>query len=99
MPYDLTMTTTTPSADNLKLVRDIRSRQLPSRARRRQIREAAGATISEVADACGVTYFSVWAWERPDGTIEPRPAHRLTYRRILDALEALAHELGDDLQK
>lgn len=95
MPYDLTMTTATPPADNLKLVQDIRSRQLPSRARRRQIRESAGATISEVAEACGVTYFSVWAWERADGSIEPRPAHRLTYRQVLDALEALAGELSE----
>lgn len=94
MPYDRHMTIAPPPTDKLQLVEDIRSRQLPPRARRRQIREAADATISEVAAACKVSYFSVWAWEKPDGAIEPRTAHRIVYRKVLDALEELARELN-----
>ena len=92
------MTVAPPPTDNLQLVENIRSRQLPPRAHRKKIREAADATISEVATACGVSYFSVWAWEKPDGAIEPRLVHRIAYRKVLDALQALAQEL-DAAQK
>lgn len=94
MPYDLLMTTTPTPRPNLLLVDEIRSRQLPPRPRRKEIRLAVGATIREVAQACEVSYFSVAAWEDPDGTVEPRPKHRIAYRKVLDDLEALARELA-----
>lgn len=96
LPYDLSMTTTSAPVQNLPLVNDLRSRQLPDRARRRQIREAVGASIRDVAQACGVSHFSIYSWEKPGGRIEPKPAHRVVYRQVLDALEALAAELGVD---
>ena len=91
----MVMTTTTAPAKSLPLVADLRSRQLPDRARRRQIREAVGASIREVADACGVSHFAVYSWEKPGGTIEPKAAHRAIYKRVLDALEELAREFNE----
>lgn len=90
----LAMTITPTTAPDMPLVRDLRSRQLPDRVRRRQIRLAVGASIRDVARACGVSHFAVYSWEKPDGSIEPKLDHRVTYRQVLDALEALAAELN-----
>lgn len=92
------MTITPTPAPDMPLVRDLRSRQLPDRARRRQIRLAVGASIRDVAQACGVSHFAIYSWEKPGGTIEPKRQHRAVYRQVLDALEALAAEL-DATQK
>jgi DNA-binding XRE family transcriptional regulator len=91
------MTTTPTPVDNLPLVNDLRRRHLPDRARRRQIREAVGASIRDVAKACGVSHWAIYSWEKPGGTIEPQRTHRLIYRQVLDALDELGRELnGDD---
>lgn len=100
MVYAGTMTTTSAPTENLPLVDQLRSRhrasQLPTRERRREIREAVGASIRDLAAACGVSNFAVYSWEKPGGTIEPKHAHRIVYKRVLDALEALAQEIASD---
>jgi predicted transcriptional regulator len=100
MTYAGPMTTTSAPTETLPLVEQLRSRhrnsQLPDRKRRREIREAVGATVRDVAAAVGVSNFAVCSWEKPDGTIEPKLVHRIAYKRVLDALERLAEELATD---
>lgn len=93
------MTIMVTSSDNMPLVEFLRATRLPDRPRRRAIRIAVGASIRDVAKACNVSHFAVYAWEKPDGTIEPRPAHALVYKRVLDDLEALGQELADATEK
>jgi DNA-binding XRE family transcriptional regulator len=94
------MTTTPTSAECMPLVDFLRRAHLPDRARRRAIRESVGASIRDVAAACGVSHFSVYSWEKPGGKIEPSREHKLIYRRVLDDLEALRCELdGNQTQK
>lgn len=88
------MTITTSPPEHLPLVDELRARQLPSRVRRKAIREAVGASISDIANACGVTHFAVRSWEKPGGTIEPKPKTRVLYKRLLDELEVLAQEIA-----
>lgn len=92
------MTITPTPTDTIPLVDYLRAATLPSRARRREIRKAVGASVRDVAAAVGVSHFAVHCWEKPDGTIEPSRTHRLRYKQVLDALEALAGEL-DQTQK
>jgi transcriptional regulator with XRE-family HTH domain len=46
----------------------------------RQVREAAGATLREVADAIGVSGNTVSRWER--GCKQPSPAHAIEWERV-----------------
>src|SRR5690349_15332923 len=93
------MTTTSAPVGDLPLVEVLRtrrrSRELPPRPRRRAIREAAGASLSEVAAACGVSHYAVYCWEKIDGKIEPSAVNRPAYKRVLDALEELAREFNN----
>lgn len=94
------MTTTSTHAGGLPLVAVLRerrkSRNLPERLLRRQIRERAGASQSEVAAACGVSSYAVYCWEKIDGRIEPSGTNRVKYKRVLGELEALAREFEQD---
>jgi DNA-binding transcriptional regulator YiaG len=62
-------------------------RTLPSAADRRQIREAAGASLRDVASALGTSATSVIRWER--GASPPR--HLIpAYARLLEQFKQLA---------
>jgi predicted transcriptional regulator len=67
------------------LLSQVRAAQLPSPRERRRIRETAGVSIREAAEAVGVTAMSFWSWE--SGEVQPTRANAITYRRLLDALE------------
>ncbi len=87
------MTTTLEPASSPTLADKIRDQrnleaQLGSPAERKKIRESAGASISDIAAAVGVTYAAVWQWEnRPPKRI--RRDHALAYLRELRGLAAL----------
>jgi DNA-binding transcriptional regulator YiaG len=59
-------------------------RRLPSPPARRLLREQAGLSQQDVADALGVTRTAVSLWEAGDR--EPRPAHRERYLELLDRI-------------
>jgi transcriptional regulator with XRE-family HTH domain len=62
-----------------------RSRQLPEPALRRLLRERAGLSQQQVADALGVSRPAVTRWE--NGIREPRgTTRRLAYLSLLDRL-------------
>ncbi len=97
------MTSTQMPASDLSLVEFLRAEHqkrrdppLPSRARRREIREAAGASQRAVARECGVSGFTVNQWEKADGRTEPTGQNRIKYKQVLDELEALAAEFAQD---
>lgn len=72
-------------ADSLAaLVERVRAGRLPPPSARRCIREVAGLSIREMAEALHVTPMTVWRWET--GT-NPRLVHAIEYRRLLDALQ------------
>lgn len=58
------------------------ARQLPSRLRAREIREAAGVTQREVAGELGVHPLTVTRWEA--GTRTPSGDRRAAYAKLLD---------------
>ncbi len=62
------------------------SRALPPAAQRREIREAAGASLRDVARELGVSATSVIRWERGAS-----PGPRTTdYARLLEQLRSIA---------
>lgn len=68
------------------LLRRVRARQeLPPPARRRQIREAAGASIADLAEALHVTKQTVWLWET--GKANPNANNVVAYTGLLADLE------------
>jgi DNA-binding XRE family transcriptional regulator len=70
------------------LVEQVRSARLPSPAKRKSIRKAAGVTLREVAAALGVDPMTVWRWEQGGkrGT-NPNRERAVRYRALLAALE------------
>ncbi len=74
--------------DRLKDRREL-DEKLPPPAERKEIREKAGATVSEVAAEIGVTYQTVWQWEnRPPKRI--RREHAIAYLALLRQFAVLA---------
>ena len=55
-------------------------RSLPPPESRRALRKAAGATLHQVARACGVSHAAVWEWEH--GAC-PRGDHLNAYVEVL----------------
>lgn len=60
------------------------ARDLPPPGVRRALREAAGLSLADVADAVGVSRQAVGHWE--DGTRFPRPEHLEPYVQVLRLL-------------
>lgn len=56
-------------------------RSIPPQARRAAIRRAAGASLADVAKACGVSKQAVAFWEA--GLTFPRGEHLLAYAEVL----------------
>ena len=72
-----------------QLLEQLRSRRrLPAAAERRQIREAAGVSLRELAGAIGTSHMAVDRWEK--GAAPRDPAHLRAYSRLLDELRHLA---------
>lgn len=67
-------------------------RTLPSPEKRREIREAAGLTLQDLADAIGVTPATIHYWEQ--GTRNPRPEHITAYTAALDAMATADEHLA-----
>ena len=63
-------------------------RELPVAAARRRIRQAAGVSLRELADALGVSHAAVRGWE---AGATPRE-HRAAYAGLLEALRAETRE-------
>lgn len=61
-------------------------RRLPTPARRRQIRRAAGVSRLRLANALGVSDVTVLRWER--GTVDPSRTHIAAYVDLLEQLDA-----------
>jgi predicted transcriptional regulator len=70
------------------LLSQVRAAQLPTPRERRRIRENAGVSIREAAEAVGVAAMSFWRWET--GEVQPTRANAISYRRLLDALEEVS---------
>ncbi|MFJ7069866.1 helix-turn-helix domain-containing protein [Streptomyces sp. NPDC101115] len=58
---------------------------LPEPDERRQIREAAGLSQQEIADALGVSRSAIAQWEQ--GVRYPRERYRAAYAEALDAMK------------
>ncbi|MFL4497376.1 telomere-associated protein Tap [Streptomyces sp. VTCC 41912] len=71
------------------LLAQVREGDLPDRAERRRLREAAGLSHAEVGAACGVRRETAASWDTPKGTTEPRPPHRAAYARLLRGLASM----------
>lgn len=67
----------------IELVRD--RRDLPPPQRRREVRQAAGLSLDEMASALGVTKQAVGRWE--SGERFPRPPALHAYLRLLREIE------------
>lgn len=63
--------------------------QLPAPRQRRLIRESAGASQRDLADALGVHVMTLNRWER--GQVRPRAQHVVAYADILRRLEHAVH--------
>jgi DNA-binding transcriptional regulator YiaG len=61
-------------------------RSLPPPAKRRALREAAGASLADVARACGVTKQAVAFWE--SGEFAPAGANLIAYAKVLQLFRA-----------
>lgn len=64
------------------------AKPLPSPAKRRAIREAAGVSRARFGKEIGVTGRTIVGWEL--GTVTPRPRHYKAYADLLHALDGLA---------
>ena len=80
---EVTQRMTTGVDDLLERVRSHRT--LPVASERRQIREAAGVSLRDVATALGVSHTAVASWEAGSTPREQRTA----YARLLDELRKL----------
>lgn len=74
------------------LVESVVNSRLPSPGTRRSIREDAGVSLREAAQALGVTALTVQRWERGDA--RPRRQHAVEYRQFLDALRETLDAVG-----
>ncbi len=70
------------TSSDLLALRDVRS--LARSGGARAIRQAAGLSLSEVADVVGVSTVTVYRWEV--GERSPRGAPALSYKNLLDVL-------------
>jgi transcriptional regulator with XRE-family HTH domain len=68
----------------LELVEITRGREMAKSGEARRIRLAAGLTLEEVGNACGVSAIGIWRWER--GERRPRGTPALKYARLLASL-------------
>lgn len=73
---------------NGNLLSQLRAAQLPPPARRRRIRESAGASLRDLGDELGVAAITVWKWE--NGETTPRRDNAIAYRKLLEKLERAA---------
>ncbi len=71
---------------DVALVDDLQAAKLPAPAQRRGIRIGAGATLRDIAEELRVTPMTILRWERGDA--DPRRAHAIAYRRLLDMLRS-----------
>jgi transcriptional regulator with XRE-family HTH domain len=62
-------------------------RGLPPAEARRTLREQAGASLSQVAEVCGVTPQAVFDWERG---ADPRGENLVAYSKVIRLFEELA---------
>jgi DNA-binding XRE family transcriptional regulator len=74
-------------ADGNTLAERLAASRLPTPLQRRNIRIAAGASLRDVARELDVTPMTVARWEAGS---EPRLAHAIAYRRLLDQLREVA---------
>jgi DNA-binding XRE family transcriptional regulator len=74
-------------ADGNTLAGRLAASRLPTPLQRRNIRIAAGASLRDVARELDVTPMTVARWETGS---EPRLAHAIAYRRLLDQLREVA---------
>jgi DNA-binding XRE family transcriptional regulator len=63
--------------------------KLPTQRQRRQLREAAGLSRSNLATIVGVSPESIYNWEKGG---EPQGLHRRAYAAALSELDAIATE-------
>jgi transcriptional regulator with XRE-family HTH domain len=70
--------------DGAKTIQLAKVRDLVRSGAARTIREAAGLSYRELADACGVSTPTVWRWEHGERT--PRGDPALRYGAVLAAL-------------
>jgi transcriptional regulator with XRE-family HTH domain len=75
-----------PSHSDPLLERLRAKRELPLPAERRRIREAAGASLRDIASELGVSHTAVRRWETSRAV--PRES-RIAYARLLDELKRL----------
>lgn len=68
----------------------IRAFQLPPPAERRRLRQAAGATLEDVAEAVGVSDATASCWER--GIYFPSRRYRQRYLDLLGDFAAIERE-------
>ncbi len=68
------------------LAASVRAARLPEPEERRRIREGARVTVREGAAVCGVSKQTFLDWET--AKTEPRRAHAIVYRQLLDTLKA-----------
>lgn len=88
MLFVMAVRTETPDRAE-QLLEQLRSRrQLPAPAERRQIREAAGVSLRELAGAIGNSHMAVDRWEK--GAAPRNPAHLRAYSRLLNEFRRLA---------
>ncbi len=80
-----------PAMESSALLELSRLRSLTRTGRAREIREAAGLSIGEVAASLGVSVPAVWRWERDLRT--PRGEAALRYARLLEELRELQAEV------
>ncbi len=71
-------------AEPLDLLSRVRATRLPTPRERRRIRQSAGATLRDIAEALQVTPMTVLRWERDDA--RPNHVNARAYRRLLDDL-------------
>lgn len=81
------MTSTTAAVDG-GLPERVRMAKLPPPTMRRAVRLRARASLRDVASELAVSPMTVLRWEQ--GLSEPRLAHAIAYRRLLDALSEAA---------
>ena len=63
-------------------------RRLPEGRRRARIREDAGVSQRQMAEALGVSTMTLWRWERRG--VRPRLTHVRAYVDLLEELERVA---------
>jgi DNA-binding transcriptional regulator YiaG len=80
------------SGESVELLERLRAkRELPHPGERRRIREAAGASLRDVARELGVSHSAVRRWETTRAV--PRDS-RIEYVRLLDELRRLGEVSG-----